>query len=278
MSELKSLLDAHVLSKNTNSGLFDAPDPLQVATKFKEPNIALICALFAYGNAKMIVKFLNSLEFSLLDESEQNIKKNLSNFKYRFQNENDVREIFITLSRLKKEADIEEILRQGLAKNGEMIEGVNELIKFIYGLNSYRSDGYEFFFGKSFSKEPQSPYKRYNMYLRWMVRDSDIDLGLFKNLPKETYEYFLKLSGYNTLRLILAKSIILVEGPTDEHTHRVSLNLGLINRKSYDFKAVMELTKKLREFDELDPIKYDFALYRIGQSKELETIVKNLKK
>ena len=42
MSELKSLLDAHVLSKNTNQGLFDAPDPLQVATKFKEPNIALI--------------------------------------------------------------------------------------------------------------------------------------------------------------------------------------------------------------------------------------------
>lgn len=38
----------------------------------------------------------------------------------------------------------------------------------------------------------------------------------FKNLPKETYEYFLKLSGYDTLRLILAKSIILVEGPTDE--------------------------------------------------------------
>lgn len=255
MSELKSLLDAHVLSKNTNQGLFDAPDPLQVASKFKEPNIALICALFAYGNAKMIVKFLNSLDFSLLDESEQNIKKNLSNFKYRFQNENDVKEIFITLSRLKKECGIEEILRQGQAKNGEMIEGVNELIKFIYGLNSYRSDGYEFFFGKSFSKEPQSPYKRYNMYLRWMVRDSDIDLGLFKNLPKD--------------RLLM---------PLDVHTHRVSLNLGLINRKSYDFKAVMDLTKKLREFDELDPIKYDFALYRIGQSKELETIVKNLKK
>ena len=35
-------------------------------------------------------------------------------------------------------------------------------------------------------------------------------------MPKETYEYFLKLSGYDTLRLILAKSIILVEGPTDE--------------------------------------------------------------
>ena len=45
---------------------------------------------------------------------------------------------------------------------------------------------------------------------------SDNTIKQFKNLPKETYEYFLKLSGYNTLRLILAKSIILVEGPTDE--------------------------------------------------------------
>ena len=86
MSDIKSLLDSHVLSKNTNSGLFDAPDPLQVASKFKEPNIALICALFAYGNAKMIVKFLNSLDFSLLDESEKNIKKNLSNLKRRKRN------------------------------------------------------------------------------------------------------------------------------------------------------------------------------------------------
>ena len=67
---------------------------------------------------KMIVKFLNSLDFNLLDESEQNIKKKLVNFKYRFQNENDVKEIFITLSRLKKEGCIEEILRLGLAKKG----------------------------------------------------------------------------------------------------------------------------------------------------------------
>lgn len=36
------------------------------------------------------------------------------------------------------------------------------------------------------------------------------------NLSKDTYEYFLKLPGYNTLRLLLANQIILVEGPADE--------------------------------------------------------------
>ncbi|HIC42958.1 MAG TPA: DUF2400 family protein, partial [Sulfurimonas sp.] len=29
-----------------------------------------------------------------------------------------------------------------------------------------------------------------------------------------------------------------------------------------------ELTQTLRSFDKTDPIKYDFALYRLGQEKE----------
>jgi putative ATP-dependent endonuclease of the OLD family len=37
-----------------------------------------------------------------------------------------------------------------------------------------------------------------------------------KSLKKDTKDYFLKLPGYDTLRLILAKRAILVEGPSDE--------------------------------------------------------------
>lgn len=37
-----------------------------------------------------------------------------------------------------------------------------------------------------------------------------------KELSKDTFDYFVKLPGYNTLRLILANKIILVEGPADE--------------------------------------------------------------
>lgn len=36
------------------------------------------------------------------------------------------------------------------------------------------------------------------------------------DLPTETQNYFRKLSGYDTLRLVLAKAVILVEGPSDE--------------------------------------------------------------
>lgn len=38
----------------------------------------------------------------------------------------------------------------------------------------------------------------------------------FRDLPPDTYNYFQKLAGYETLRLILAKKAVLVEGPSDE--------------------------------------------------------------
>ena len=38
----------------------------------------------------------------------------------------------------------------------------------------------------------------------------------FKSLSSDTYGYFLKLPGYNTLRILLANKVILVEGPADE--------------------------------------------------------------
>lgn len=42
------------------------------------------------------------------------------------------------------------------------------------------------------------------------------NISSLKSLSEDTYNFFLKLSGYNTLRLLLANSIILVEGPADE--------------------------------------------------------------
>lgn len=36
------------------------------------------------------------------------------------------------------------------------------------------------------------------------------------SMNEKTYEYFLKLPGYNTLRLLLANKLVLVEGPADE--------------------------------------------------------------
>jgi len=38
----------------------------------------------------------------------------------------------------------------------------------------------------------------------------------FEDLSKDTIDYFKKQSGYDTLRLVLARKLVIVEGPTDE--------------------------------------------------------------
>ncbi|WP_086276209.1 TIGR02757 family protein [Campylobacter vicugnae] len=256
MNKLKLALDDELSKANTISGLYSAADPLQIATKYKtDPFITLVCALFAYGNARAIVKFLSGLEFDILNLQEQQISDIVkgNGWLYRFQNPMDVEQIFITIARAKRELDLESIIANKM-QDGKIIYGINALIKSIYKLNNYRSSGYEFFWGREFENEPKSPYKRYNMWLRWMVRDSDIDLGLFKNINKSN--------------LIL---------PLDTHTHKVAQAIGLCSRKSYDYKAAKQITDNLFLFDPNDPIKYDFALYRIGQSGNLQKFLERIK-
>ncbi|EAK3795346.1 DUF2400 family protein [Campylobacter jejuni] len=69
---LKAKLDFLANQKNTNHSLFETPDPLQIAKIHNNEFIALICALFAYGNAKNIVNFLKKLDFSLLNCRRKN--------------------------------------------------------------------------------------------------------------------------------------------------------------------------------------------------------------
>src|SRR4030066_320526 len=83
--------------------------------------------------------------------------------------------------------------------------------------------------------------KRLNMYLRWMVRKDSIDFGLWKEIPSS--------------KLIM---------PIDTHVARLSRYLGLSKRKSVDWKMAKEVTESLKILDPMDPVKYDFALSRLG--------------
>ncbi|MGC4130590.1 MAG: DUF2400 family protein, partial [Bergeyella sp.] len=58
--------------------------------------------------------------------------------------------------------------------------------------------------------------------------------------------------------------------PLDVHTGNVSRRLGLVSRKQNDWKTVEELDCILRKMDADDPAKYDFALFGIGVTGELE--------
>jgi len=91
--------------------------------------------------------------------------------------------------------------------------------------------------------EKGSAAKRINMFLRWMVRrdDKGVDFGLWKSI--------------HPVALMI---------PLDVHSGNIARRLGLLQRKQNDWKAVEELTEKLREFDPEDPVKYDFALFGTG--------------
>lgn len=93
------------------------------------------------------------------------------------------------------------------------------------------------------SPSQKSTCKRLNMFLRWMVRKDNcgVDFGIWNHIkPSE---------------LIM---------PCDLHVDRVARKLNLITRKQTDWQTAIELTQCLREFDPVDPVKYDFALFGLG--------------
>ena len=242
----KKLLDAEVAKRNVIGEVSeDKLDPILVAYRHKDPTISLICALFAYGNVKQIVKFLNSLDFSLLNKSDEDIRNALSEHYYRFQKSEDVIALFIVLKRLNQTSSLEEIFKKTYLKSHSVIDGINEIISTLKKLYPYESQGYNFLISKVTTKtKGAGALKRWMMYLRWMVRDDNIDMGLWNGVDK--------------------KDLII---PLDTHTFNVSRKLGLLSRKTYDLQAAIELTQTLKSFDDRDPLKYDFALYRIGQEK-----------
>ncbi len=243
---IKSQLDKEVESRNSKTELsYEKPDPLLIASKYQDETIALVCALFAYGNAKLIVKFLESLDFSLLEKSDEVIEKELSKHYYRFQKSEDVVALFIALKRLKKIDSIENIFYEGYKKEQNILDGLWNFIATLKEVYPYESRGYSFLIG-SVPKKVNSAgtYKRYLMYLRWMVREDELDMGIWSKIDK--------------------KDLLM---PLDTHTFKVSQKLGLLKRKTYDMRATLELTETLKSFDATDPIKYDFALYRLGQEK-----------
>lgn len=253
MKNIKELLDEEVLIRNNSLELsYDRPDPLLVASRYDDEYIILLCALFGYGKASLIVKFLDTLDFSLLDEKEEKIDKELDSFYYRFQNSEDIKTIFKTFRRMKQEDSLNSIFLDEYKKEESLLESLDSLIRTIRKKAKLESHGFNFLVSTPLKRDKKAiikeignaPYKRWHMFLRWMVRDDNLDLGLWKGINK--------------------KDLIL---PLDTHTFKVSQKLGLLNRKTYDLKSAIEITNVLKSFDCNDPIKYDFALYRIGQEK-----------
>lgn len=227
---------------------FIESDPIQIPHRYKDKEdieiVAFISALFAYGSRKVFIPKLDEL-FSKMGKKPLEYIKNgefshLINFNYRFAKENDVIEILKILSKLYNSNEtIQTLFRYGYEQKSD-IKGMLQVVTDYFYLNSTDNVGEGFYFMLANPKN-NGAMKRLNMFLRWLVRKPPVDFGLWDFIP--------------TSELLI---------PLDTHVAKISREMNLLTRKSNDFKAVLELTDKLKQFDANDPTKYDFAIYAKG--------------
>ncbi len=250
-----------IYSKFEESYLYS--DPLGFVHKFEDPRdieiAGFIASGFAFGSVAQIIKFLERIdgilnhrpyEFLLNYDAETGLRL-FKGLYYRFIKEKDIAALFLTLSGIvKKYGSIEKFFMEGYKPSDLNLKNAIssfskraiELIDFTFVYGSvYPDEGSRvcFFFS---SPEDNSPCKRINLFLRWMVRSSDnLDFGIW--------------NGIEPYRLIM---------PVDTHIARISRYIGLTKYKNPSFKMAEEITLNLKKLDYSDPVKYDFAITRLG--------------
>jgi uncharacterized protein (TIGR02757 family) len=107
-----------------------------------------------------------------------------------------------------------------------------------YGRRAPKRPGVCYFFPRP---SAGSACKRLNLFLRWMVRNDAIDLGVWTTVAPA--------------RLIV---------PLDTHVIRLGRCLRLTRYTSPGWKMAAEITASLRALDPADPVRYDFSLCHVG--------------
>ena len=245
MSVSKSELDKLVEKYETVEFFYD--DPIGIPNRFKDKRdkeiAGFISSLVAYGRRDVFIKKLNEL-FDIADNEPYNFiinfePKILGNFNYRFGKSEDFAQIFNILKGLyKNDGGLEELFKYAYKNkvDNNMFIPVSDY--FYSRARDNSSLGFKFMIPDA---RKSSAMKRMCMFLRWMVRKGPVDFGIWNFM--------------DTSELLM---------PLDVHVARISRQMGLLERKINDFKAVLELTENLKKFDNKDPVKYDFAIFGLG--------------
>ncbi|MDT8304045.1 MAG: TIGR02757 family protein [Sedimentisphaerales bacterium] len=251
---IKSVLDK--LYKKYNHRDLIKPDPLQFVYRYDNPSdreiVALLSADLAYGRVEQIQKSLTNL-FERMGKSPYEFvrgfgkaeRKKLNGFKHRFNTDQDISDLLMLLRKvLNQYTSIEAFFVQGY--NPDDINIIPTLSKFCNSLldiyacehSGKTSRGLNYLL---VNPANGSACKRLNLFLRWMIRDDDVDTGQWKSIDK-------------------AKLIV----PIDVHMGRLCKILGFYNRKVVSLSTAVKITECFAEIEPADPVKYDFALSRIG--------------
>lgn len=234
------------LAKKYETVEFIKNDPVQFPHRFiekKDIEIAgFIASLVAYGRREVFIKKLDQL-FEIAQNEPYNFIMNfdaklLGDFNYRFGKPDDFAQIFSIMRILyEKDGGLEELFKYGYENSENIFIPVTD-----YFYSKFEpTQGVKFMIPDA---NKGSAMKRMCMFLRWMVRKSSVDFGIWDFMP--------------------ASDLLI---PLDTHVARLSREMGLLTRNANDFKSVLEITENLRKFDPKDPIKYDFALFGYGVSE-----------
>jgi uncharacterized protein (TIGR02757 family) len=234
-------------------------DPLEFPRRFEKPvdrEVAgLVASCLAYGNVKVIRKSVERV-LSCLGENPgtlvaragaREMLHRLRGFRHRWTRERDVACLLALAGRMIEErGSVGAFFAESYAE-GDMAESLRRFSARALALDHgglYRARGIPAGAGvRFFFPNPKTgAAKRLNMYLRWMARPDDgVDLGLWRFVP--------------TRDLVI---------PLDTHIFRIGTHLGWTSRKTPGFQTALEVTRSLKRFDPEDPVKYDFALSRLG--------------
>ncbi len=246
--QTKQYLDKLVETYETADFIKD--DPIQFPHRYKDKKdieiAGFLASIFAYGKREVFIKKLDILfkkmsqkpyEFIINFDENSDI---LDDFDYRFSVGTDIKQIVLILMALYTSGNsLESLFKYGWKQTGSVEGMLKTSVDYFYARVSLPVT--KGFYHLLPDPAKKSACKRLNMFLRWMVRDGKVDLGIWNFIPK---------------------SELLI--PMDVHVAKVSRVLSLLNKKQNNMSAVLELTEKLREFDSLDPVKYDFAMFGYG--------------
>ena len=192
------------LYKKYNHYEFIKPDPLQFIYRYNNPadmEIAgFLAAALAYGRVQQIEKSLTNLlermgshPSSFVRDFNNKNRIGLINFKHRFTTGDDISDLMVLLKNvLNKHGSIEKYFLRGFNKTDENI--IPALTNFCNSLLKIHASGHKGQVSRGLryllvSPSDGSACKRLNLFLRWMVRDDDVDAGLSFRLMYTWVDY-----------------------------------------------------------------------------------------
>lgn len=206
-------------------------DPLGLVRGAKDrETAALLGALLAFGNAKAIRRSL-SAALEAVDAGEPLRGR----FRHRWIEGRDIDRLLSRVAEARARfGSLEDLFLAG--DEGDLGPALDRFCSALRGPRPSR--GLKFLLPRP---GDGSACKRPLLFLRWVVRGGEADLGLWRRV--------------DPARLVV---------PLDTHVHRIAYWLGLTGRRTPSWKTALEVTASLREADPLDPARFDFALAHLG--------------